>query len=195
MNSVRTKQVQGCDTQNANWMISFGDLLTLLVCFFLVIVQNSLLHPQEVPPISEKNREVITKPTFSLNAGTTLAPNFREKESRTVLSETRVWEDGFVGRGTIPSTEFGAEIKAEVSRFKDSSARIDLEVCGSGPGWNQAHERALQLRRVVLLAGADPEKVFIRVVGNDCGGILVFAPTTQLVSGVVRLSQAGELNG
>ena len=51
------------------WSISFGDLLTLLVCFFLVLTQSTVFTPAQSP----KDRQVILPSDVAQPAGTSLA--------------------------------------------------------------------------------------------------------------------------
>lgn len=51
------------------WSISFGDLLTLLVCFFLVLTPRSSKSPENLSP----KQEVMTSSGMSLTTGTNIA--------------------------------------------------------------------------------------------------------------------------
>lgn len=51
------------------WSISFGDLLTLLVCFFLVLTQSTVFTPAQSP----KDRQVILSSDVAQPAGTSFA--------------------------------------------------------------------------------------------------------------------------
>lgn len=48
---------------NNNWYVSFGDFLTLILCFFLVIIANTFKKNLEKTPIVDDKKQVI----FSLN--------------------------------------------------------------------------------------------------------------------------------
>ena len=58
--------------ESSNWLISFGDLLTLLVCFFMTGVTFGPLNPAN-SPINTDNYQKNTDNPSELNSGTTLA--------------------------------------------------------------------------------------------------------------------------
>jgi hypothetical protein len=112
----------GSSTGSVSWMISFGDLLTLLVCFFI------LLTPNAFSPVSknELKQQVVSSVNPQESIGTDLAPKaFVGKDSH--LKPIPVWRSN----ETAPSSGDGLKNKQWqrdlVERVAGGSkARIEL---------------------------------------------------------------------
>jgi len=86
-------------TFSKNFLVTFGDLLTLLLCFFILIYEQNRLAIKN----SEQN-QVDTKNTVSFevqNIGTSLAKQYLERHREnafndTILNKKSVLKDGVV---------------------------------------------------------------------------------------------------
>lgn len=145
-----------------SWLTTFGDLLTLLLCFFVCILS--------IAPLDETG----TAKTAS---------NIAETESGTGLA-------GTLGSGSeiellIPEAEY-AESLTRVSEKVRNMALLQqkpedtlirealIETCFNetevyeGESWYRSIERSLELQRQLVDAGLDENAVAIRSVGPWC---------------------------
>jgi len=144
------------------WLITFGDLLTLLLCFFLAIISLN----------SQKIKELVTKRTIS-SPGTLLAqPTSGEKRLWLTLSENEVESDNL---NSLLKTKLAGLSKAEKIEIAD----VYIEVCDLSEEfndewkWHSSLERVLTLKRQVVDAYRLPNLKMVaeRVLGPYCQGL------------------------
>lgn len=173
-------------TESANWMISFGDLLTLLVCFFMAMLQlGQTRKPSDIQDKSPSQQSLTLQP----QSGTVLAPIGRSPHQSakypTVIGEVVTTSNDYVW-GTPELNAVGVgRLRAE---SWNEDGVVEIESCGVGPrSWQEARSRAFGLRRLLLEAGVGPESITLRVVGPNCQSLKIMSPTTGVVLGAVRL--------
>ena len=159
------------------WFISFGDLLTLLLCFFLV------LTPWDRLKRSSNTQSLLTvtgQSDVSANHGTTFASDSPLRGSVITLELPLFEGEWALSRVGLSS----AALSKELSRAMPSGGRIDVLVC-SGPD-----DRAA----VVRFVGEAVERSFGRrvsarfVVRRACEEFQVLAPVTNKVVGRIRIA-------
>lgn len=168
---------------SGNWLLSFGDLLTLLLCFFLAIVALGPLNPRAKAPIAEltsgNNINNFPKAQLSALGG----------RSGTALAHNDLAKQGLAGQGARSSLEFGesdfspltqlltpsaiGRLKTDLLSGTSADQTLLLEVCRRTAelrtpyGAEVGIERALALRR--QLSGSDWHGVLrMRLVDGDC---------------------------
>jgi hypothetical protein len=158
------------------WFISFGDLLTLLLCFFLVLTPWDRLkkpsNAQSLPTVNGQSEG-------SVLSGTTFASDLPLRGS-VIKLELPLFEDagGLSGDGLS-----SAALSEELKRAMPNDARVDVLVCSG------SDDRAT----VVRFVGEAFERSFgsakaVRfVVKRSCDESRVLAPVTKKVVGRIRI--------
>lgn len=172
-------------TSNTVWMISFGDLLTLLVCFFMAMMQFGSNAKSSI--ILDKT---ALKGDFggSKISGTRIAdPTSKSSGGArypTVMNEFVAVESDF----PEDSSAVNAFTKERLmSESWVSDAQVEVEACAVGSGsWQVARERALAIRAAVLESGVQPGQVTLRIVGSDCESLKTYSPVIGSVQAVAR---------
>ena len=157
------------------WFISFGDLLTLLLCFFLVLTPWDRLkdskNAQSLQPSSAEN-------AVAQHSGTTFASDLPLRGS-VVIHELPIFERELAVDDALM---FGA-VEKELKGSLESGARIEVLVCS--PTEERArivHGVGAALKRSV---GADVAVRFF--VNLSCDVRDVLAPVTERYVGRVRV--------
>ena len=158
------------------WFISFGDLLTLLLCFFLVLTPWDRLKKPENPELSSA---VTPVSIASSSAGTTFASDLPLRGS-VIKLELPLFEEmiGLSGEGLSSSA-----LSEELKRGLSADDRVEVLVCSA------IDERATVVRYV--------GKAFERGVGNSasvrfvvaraCDDSQVLAPVTRKTVARIRI--------
>jgi hypothetical protein len=157
--------------------VSFGDLLTLLLCFFVAIVAY---HTKGDPNQSEKNRVTSENNTIKIDPG---AMYQKRELSGTPLANLTESSESLVLRFE-PADYNGLQeqMTDEAKRWFQKAIQSDdynlsvvrLEVCGNTPpgqgssGWLVSMRRALDIRRQLVDAGFSTEGFELELLGADC---------------------------
>ena len=158
------------------WFISFGDLLTLLLCFFLVLTPWDRLKKSP----NSQSLPAVTVPSTDLpQTGTTFASDLPLRGS-VIKLELPLFKgaDSISGEGVSPEN-----LSAELTRAMPSDGRVDVLICGG------VDDRAALVRYV----GETFERAFgsaraVRfVVRRACDVSQVLAPVTGEVVGRIRI--------
>ena len=140
--------------KNQPWLVSFGDLLTLLLCFFVTIIAQSPLNPRSAK--SEALRE-------KQEAGTEFAPSVSRSLFKTLtLSQQDFQKD---------SGGIAQALKSSVILDGYEVSKASLSSCSPGVGetsWFEATKQALSLRRQLIDAGVASPRIEISVRGPNC---------------------------
>lgn len=169
------------------WLVTFGDLLTLLLCFFIAIISTGPLspnyQPKEYQPVSIEGsapKDAGIKPTPAAFPGTVLAQKEVEGSSPEAVSEhLKIVETEF-DSGSPELTPAGRE---KLSSFLGGLgvqpiARLTIETCGSRRLGGRESEllsaqaRALTLARLIQTAGKQLDELRLRPVASNCGAEL-----------------------
>lgn len=158
------------------WFISFGDLLTLLLCFFLVLTPWDDLNKA---PNAQSLKTVTDNVAASTQAGIPFASDLPLRGS-VIKLELPLFE----GTGTLGAPELSpVALSAELKRAMPKDGRVEVLVC-SGPD-----ERA----DVVRYVGEVFDRSFggntgIRfLVRRSCDASQVLAPVTKKLVGRIRI--------
>jgi len=156
------------------WLISFGDLLTLILGFFVAVVSQTPLNPAFKPPINQEsllqNGVEIPKSEAGTVAGTQFA---KAKAKKQVFKGfiLRLSERDFVQSKNSLRRRAQYQLKKRVRlvAYRLSTARI--ESCTEGLGnqsWLGSIERTLLIRRQLLDAGVAPRAIELGALGGNC---------------------------
>lgn len=143
---------------DSNWMITFGDLLTLLLCFFCAILATN-----------PNNFEHLAQSSLEKEPGTFIA-QFGGREWLAV--------SGLAGEREVKEAVIGAIPKqgeAHPTQKSGEIADIYVEVCDRSVdkpeswSWHQSMELALKVKRQLIdELSVSSEQIFLRAVGNRC---------------------------
>lgn len=163
------------DEQSAIWIVSFGDLLTLLLCFFLLALSLSPLNPAVRRTINNSetylDKSVTTKAS-SAAPGTPLANSKIEGGDLTLLKYDFAPEDFLEPSGALSASGLEKAKRIVVpGGWKVRS--VSIELCGpqSGEGasadYSAALNKAMAIRRQLFDAGF--ERSGLRLSANSEG--------------------------
>ena len=192
--------MQEAPKQETNWLISFGDLLTLLVCFFMALAQSGL-SPTPKDGLKNKDLQALTtnKPEHKLdtNSGTTLAhPTYwglSAVEYPTLIIETVLFSDDLTSGSRELSANGVKKLRAELPGYLAEAQRVEIEVCNSdleGERAARSIRSVLGIRRVLVELGAKPGLTTLRAGASGCDELQFKSPVTEQVVGVVRLRKS-----
>jgi hypothetical protein len=172
--SYRNRSVAN-EQSSVVWFISFGDLLTLLLCFFLVLTpwdRLSTPHKYQSAQQIEENRQ--TDSAF----GTSFASKSRRVSK--IVAEVPIFEahDGFLD---VLQT---ANWLQQYAQSKEA-VEISLKVCVPARERQQTLEK---LGRMVTEAGGASWAVAFEV-HESCESTAFLVPVTERLVGVVRVSR------
>jgi hypothetical protein len=159
------------------WFISFGDLLTLLLCFFLVLTPwdrlKSVPNTQSLRPVTSNNSTLTQR-------GTTFAsdPSLRGSVINLELP-IFVEDEGGDGFHTLKLGNLEQELRREMSEARSA----EVLVCGPLEGRARlVHEVEEMFRR------SDSNKMSRRfTISRSCENDRVLVPVTERVVGRIRI--------
>jgi flagellar motor protein MotB len=157
------------------WFISFGDLLTLLLCFFLVLTPWDRLHSNQKSQSAQRIEENQQRDSAS---GTSFASKTRRVSK--ILAEVPIFEgpDGFLDvMRTARWLTHHVQSKEAVE--------ISLKVCVPAVERQKTLE---DLGRAVLEVGGASRAVAFEV-HESCESPTFLVPVTERLVGVVRVSR------
>jgi hypothetical protein len=163
----------GGDNASVVWFISFGDLLTLLLCFFLCLTPWDRLGKVAK---SEPKQDVAENPQSVSSFGTSFASKARRVSK--IVAEVPVFEkaDGQVDLATIRHGVTAALLG-------DKHLAVTLKVCEP----TESRQSLLEVlgQEVKTVVGEDTSITF-EVLGN-CEGSSLLAPVTEKVVAAIRI--------
>lgn len=149
---------------SGNWLISFGDLLTLLLCLFVANYKVAHTHASSQAPEDIDNYQEVE---VDKSHGTHIAKTLLT-ESISTLSFSSNEFDG--GSGELTPKALKRVKSIEIPRGYAVSA-VTAKICSEKKdeqGWHQIVTRALTLPRQ-LIDTAYPEHVIaVEILGADC---------------------------
>jgi hypothetical protein len=183
------------------WAISFGDLLTLLVCFFLVLTPWEKLHLQEK---SEQDQRIVAPPHTMELLGINLAP-FQQDPLSLEQPVTVLLERGRIGgkdrrirligeTPIFPSQvsfdsmqgieELRKALMREVKPLADLATTVAIRVCD--PNVDVVRIAGLTERMVDEL-GIGAERRVLSVSASGCDKADIMRPVSDVVVGAVTV--------
>lgn len=210
-----TTQTRSGEAASIVWSISFGDLLTLLVCFFLVLTPWDKL---KIPPKPQKTQDVGALPMSMDLVGINLAPLPVDDESieKAVASEshgTLITRDEFSPRdrkvalaAEIPLFEkdvkllsisgienLRASIGRELSSDAAKSTSVLIRVCDMEVDFDRV---VPMVGRILLENGVKEEKIVVSLPMTTCDRDVTLRPVSDTVVGSITfLKDQREVKG
>ena len=170
--SVADEQESAHDGTNRGWILSLGDLLTLLLCFFVSAIAAGYHKSSSNLSVTTDNDTGFRQPVESEQArtgtGTSIAP------FEVVATEERLGPESFVGSTVLrlePSA--AARLRSNIESVR-MVVGITVSSCGGGQesqpqrSWFEALRRGLEVRRQLLDAGVAANRIRLQV-GMRCG--------------------------
>lgn len=145
------------------WLVTFGDLLTLLVCFFITIISHSTFNPADGVAEGVK-----------ADSGTAIAILPVETPDSLELS-LRFRERDFRANGVRMQVSARRRLKKAVNLEGYALTNGVIESCAKAAdhneegNWALSVRRAFSLRSQVIDAGLTAEGVALRFLGESCG--------------------------
>ncbi len=164
------------------WFISFGDLLTLLLCFFLVLTPWGRLSSRDVSP---KNQTVTPFEGTGGGLGTTLAGS-TARETPRVVAEIPLFEEVATSDSPVARALLLAALEDGLRGHLAADGLVMTVVACSPEAGRQE-----VVRRVVPLA-LSPEfaRMSLRIeLLTSCAEARILRPTTRKVVGTVRVTR------
>lgn len=161
------------------WLLSFGDLVTLLLGFFVAIIAFALQNP----PQPQGKAEIVAA------GGTTIAEDIANNPSRLSVREVQLLESSF---DPITGELRGDDAKALIEQLNLSSIEVEsvlIESCFNGQGAERESVRfaimgrALAIASQIVDAGVGAESIQIELPTGVC--------TKNLEAGGVRVTARG----
>ncbi|MCB0311063.1 MAG: hypothetical protein KDD42_07500, partial [Bdellovibrionales bacterium] len=165
------------------WLVSFGDLLTLLVCFFIAILSASPMNPANSTSASsvsaqnydEKVRRWL-RSTSRLRSGTTLANYTDETGPNSDLIKLRIdlGNQSFLQNGVTLEPKTRRQLKRVIALQGYELQTAAISSCSTEGGaalekaWFVSMDRALEVRRQMIDTGVANKRIELEVVGPFC---------------------------
>lgn len=178
-NSSSRSYLGGSSAASLVWLISFGDLLTLLVCFFLV------LTPWSKVTFSSSAKEQPVTPILSSERvpGTSLANRpLGSRASSDQAGEFVLLRSAFSEGQEARLQEVIESASREASKAQSATTRVILQICGTYP-------RAEALRRVGggLMERLNERLALAVEIDDECQLIQARHPQAENPAGVIRI--------
>ncbi len=159
-----------------NWMLSFGDMLTLILGFFITILSFRTYDPQQIKEIGRQQQ---------IQNGTSLAKD-KESPQLTFAFTEKDYQQNAAEEVSGVAELINQRIKTVTYKVTGAS----IETCDDrtegleGQSWFNAMGRSLALHRQVIDAGIAPELVKVRSTGPWCSVLRKLPADEQLVARV-----------
>lgn len=153
------------------WQTTFGDLLTLILCLFLVLIASN-------PAINPKANEIKSgtwtgsgQSTGAYPAGALAGTTVAKQEDVNAPVAVYLRGDDFAV-GPLKLKQIAAEnLKKQVRIGGYLASRALIRICGSEDNkklWWHLGERAMAIRRQLIDEGIGPDQVGVRLLGKAC---------------------------
>lgn len=198
--SVRGRKLETQVVGGMNWLISFGDLLTLLVCFFLIICQTGVGKTTENISLNQQVIDRSKKTALGQTLGTVLASVKSVPESERETDRPPLWQLPFYSQDFTGRTELSADAVARLAeelRSVSEDQPLQIAVCGdSNSGdWSVVEPRALGLWRLVAEERKLSKQQVRITLAASCQSIAEHVAGTDTVQAVVSaITPESELN-
>jgi hypothetical protein len=171
-----------CSPQPRPWLITFGDLLTLLLCFFIAQVRLGAGAGSSISEVSSRDA-YAERPTVepALKPGTALAQRSYDESVEALSVQPAMLQRShrFLGRELEPAARrHGAGARARITSLFDSRGyewqSVEVTVCArrvrhdSRSAASISIERAEVIARQLIDSGIPAALVRTRVLGAHC---------------------------
>jgi flagellar motor protein MotB len=169
-------------TASVVWWISFGDLLTLLLCFFLVLTPWDKLRASNQ---SKAKQELSKEPSPSGGFGTAFAKQQRGSQVE-VLAEIPLYRDQFSGEYQIEELSLFGSLATETEHIRSKVGSVALKLCDRG-----VDRLRIAAQVGALLASTREHASKVRIeFASSCESLEVLRPVTDSVVGVISIRGA-----
>ncbi len=186
-------------------MITFGDLLTLLLCFFVTTLTTGPLSTRKEAKESKAVRPIVEPTMLSQAHGTVLASNLEESSVVPTISTTAVRvltlnKVAFERWGGLSAEGLG-KLSSFVTAEHFMTATAEVEVCadssgaGSNVAWALSRQRVQAVYDVLVGLGVEPSNINFRAMGPHCGATGSVSDSQMKSQAHVRLVGAFVTNG
>lgn len=187
------------------WALSFGDLLTLLLCFFLTIVSMSPLNPavrkanqalsaqkdeKNVPPskVQPQNSELGPRIAKHVSAEQEKGVSDKGPLQAEKLEVMDFLAEDFEGESGILSDQAANRLKMLMNQQDSQLISVEIETCVQGAreteaiSWFEATRQALALKGQFIDAVKPSPEMRMRVLGADCETATNLGPSSARVA-------------
>lgn len=174
------KGKKGGAGSSSGWLTSFGDLLTLLLCFFICIVSLSrkdpaaIIGPQDVMRWNDKKfDQARVEANGETVGGITIAPLTGEPEKITL----HFGREDFAANGEKLSSQAVEWMKSAMFVEGYRTAPQEIVACGhsgaprESADWYRAMQRVFNLRGQLIDAEITTQGIALQVLGSDCSSL------------------------
>jgi flagellar motor protein MotB len=172
-------QHRSSQTGSVVWYISFGDLLTLLLCFFLVLTPWDKLR---AAGNAKAKQEVGSAYPASRELGTVLAYSSPQGQSP-ILAELPIYAEHVNGESLSGLISLVNALQQEVAPYMSDIHSLTVTVCD--PHVDRLRVLA-EVGRLTRELGGERTEVGVEVA-SDCNRIEILRPTTGKVVGVISM--------
>ena len=161
------------------WFISFGDLLTLLLCFFLVLTPWEKLRPTTNLKIKQ---DVVPAARIGTQLGTVFASSDIQGQSP-IMAEIPIHAEHVSGESLSGLVSLANALQRELDPFAEGAHSLTVTVC------DPSVDRVRALADIARLTREfDRKGVGVGIeVASDCDRIEILRPTTAKVVGVISM--------
>lgn len=189
----------GMSFDQPGWLVSFGDLITLLLCFFICLVSFSPINPANSSntAVQGDNSESNNQHTDTEDSGTAIADTLPHSGKNKIL----LFEQDF-------AIETGSLVPSALLALKKGMVREGYEIdqamisaCGGksvlndDQAWRQAMSRVLAVRRQVFDGRTEELRLALRTVGGFCELLENDHNDEQQVAATIELTWSKKDNG
>ncbi len=177
--SLSSRQHASSQPGSVVWFISFGDLLTLLLCFFLVLTPWEKLRPTGN---LKAKQEVAPAAGVGTQLGTVFASSDVQAQSP-IMAEIPIYAEHVSGESLSGLVSLANALKRELAPSAEGAQSLTITVCDSSVDRVRALAEIARLTREFDRTGVG---VGIEVA-SDCDRLEILRPTTAKVVGVISM--------
>ncbi len=170
MNGQRSNEPVNCVVDaHGTWLISFADLITLLLCSFLMMFSLNWDKQQHVTNMSKEE----TAPSQTESPGIVIAdspPKSVETKALLPRVELRFTKADFQNDGITFSSEALKKVNNLATSEGYRDAMVTLAVCKGAAGGMADEAELLITAGQVLDAGVTEQRLRYEVLGRGCAG-------------------------
>ena len=164
------------------WFISFGDLLTLLLCFFLVLTPWQAWGRKR---LTHENQDVTPQNAERAPLGTAFAQDAARKVSE-VVAEIPLFEDAVSSDSAVSSALLLSTMEQELAPYLTSDGLV-LTVVACSP---ESGRRDVVKRVAPLALSPEFSRMTFRTeLVTSCSEARILRPTTAKMVGSIRVTR------
>lgn len=153
------------------WQTTFGDLLTLILCLFLVLIASRPTIDPNSKEIKSGTWEGIEQSTGVYPAGAAAGTTVAKQEDVNAPVAVYLRGDDFAAGSMKLSQQAAENLKKQVRFGGYLASRALIRVCGSEDNrklWWHISERAMIIRRQLIDEGIGADQVGLQLLGKAC---------------------------